>query len=347
MTYFNFFMDGNTMNRQMPAKIAVVGAGAVGSLLGGLLARAGADVTLIGRPEHVEAISRTGLHIEGASGNFTIPLHAENTLNFRPDLVLLAVKMLDVETTCRHIAPYVKDVPIVALQNGVRGDEIAGRVLGERNIIGGIVLFNAQFLKAGQVTHGSAGALLIGNVFQANDERARDVAHLLNRILPTELCDEIKGARWTKLLLNVLGNSLDAMTGMSMRMCMKTPELRKIGTLILKEALKVVEKAGIKLAPLPGLPIPAFKFIIKSPLPISSRLLEFRTGKMDTVSSALQSLRRGRPTEIDYLNGEIVRLGKNMNIATPFNAKVVEVVREIEKTHQFYSLSQIENFFFT
>jgi 2-dehydropantoate 2-reductase len=331
------------MSQQMNPKIAVVGAGAIGSLLGGLLARAGNDVTLIGRPGHVEAINKTGLHIEGVLGEFTIPVHAKNSLDFKPDLVLLAVKMIDMETTCRQIAPYVRDVPIITLQNGVKSDEIAGHVFGERNIIGGIVLFNAQFINPGRVTYGSKGALLLGNVSPGNEKRVMDIGSLLNRIIPTTFCDNITGARWTKLIMNVFGNCLDAMTGESSRMCMKIPGTRRIGTHILKEAFKVIGKAHIRLAPLPNVPIKTIRLIINLPLPVASRLLQFIA--RDTPSSTLQSLRRGRPTEIDYLNGEIVRLGKRMNIATPYNSKVVELIREVEATHRFFSLSRVESFF--
>jgi 2-dehydropantoate 2-reductase len=334
------------MNQQTVSKIAIVGAGAVGSLLGGLLARAGNDVTLIGRPGHVEAINTNGLYIDGILGEFTIPIHAAETLKFRPDLVLLTVKMPDLETTCQQIAPYVMDVPILTLQNGVKSDAIAANAFGKQNIVGGIVLFNARFLKPGYVTYGSKGALLIGEAFRKNGRRVRDISDLLNQITHTTVCDNIQGARWTKLLINVLGNSLEAMTGESLRTCMKARGTRRIGTLILKEALEVIEKARIRLASLPDIPITAFKLTIKSPLPVASLVLQFITSATDTVTSTLQSLRRGRPTEIDYLNGEIVRLGRGMNVATPYNSKAVDLIREVEKTHQFYSPSRVESMFF-
>ncbi len=333
--------ENTRMSQSMTPKIAVIGAGAVGSLLGGLLACAGHDVTLIGRSAHVEAICDAGLLIDGTAGRFTVRLRAECDLKFKPDLVLLAVKMPDLETTCRRIAPVLRDVPVLTLQNGVRCDEVAGRILGERNSIGAIVLFNAKFLAPGHVTYGSRGALLIGNVFGANGKRVGEIRDLLNRIVPTVISDDLAGARWTKLLWNVLANSMDAMTGESLRTCMKDPGTRRIGMHILKEALYVIEKARIGLSPLPGVPLTALKLAIKSPPAIASRLLEFIARKADTVSSTLQSLRRGRPTEMDYLNGEIVRLGGSMNVATPFNTKVVGLIGEIEKTHEFFSFSSL------
>jgi 2-dehydropantoate 2-reductase len=333
------------MKQQTSPRIAVVGAGAVGSLVGGLLARAGKDVTMIGRAEHVEAINKNGLHVDGVLGEFNVPIHAQETLNFRPDIVILAVKMTDVEPTCRQIAPYIMDVPILTLQNGVRSDEIAGSVFGEQYIIGGIVLFNAKYLNPGHVTYGRKGALLIGQAFRKNGKQVNDISDLLKQVMPVTVCDNIQGARWTKLLINVLGNSMEAMTGQSLQACMKARGSRRIGALILKEAFETIAKAHISLASLPGIPITPFRLIIKSPLPVAARVLQIITRKTDTMTSTLQSLHRGKPTEIDYLNGEIVRLGRQIAVATPYNAKVVDLIRQIEKTGQFYSPSNLENIF--
>lgn len=218
-----------TWNQQIFPQIAVAGAGAIGSLLGGLLARAGNDVTLIGRPEHVEAVQTHGLHIDGIMGEFTVPINAEKTLKFKPDLVLLTVKMPDVNAACRQIAPYIMmDVPVLTLQNGVQSDEIAANALGEHHIVGGIVLFNARFSNPGHVTYGSKGKVHIGETFRENGKRVKDIGDLLNRVIPTTVCSNIRAARWTKLLINVLGNSLEAMTGERLRACMQDRGMRNI-----------------------------------------------------------------------------------------------------------------------
>lgn len=336
------------MNQNTKPKISVVGAGAIGSVLGGLLARAGEDVSLIARQTHVEAINRNGLGVDGVLGKFTIRVKTTETLNFRPDIVLLAVKTQDVAETCQAIRPYVEDVPIVTLQNGIRSDEITASMLGKENIIGGVVLFNAQFLEPGYVTYGSEGALLIGEVFGENGARVEEIRSILNRVIKTEVCNNIRGARWTKLLMNAMGNSLDAMTGLSLGACMKHPGLRRTGVLILKEALKVIEKAEIELKALPEAPVFAFKTLIKAPLPVASRILGLMMGSKtyaNTITSTLQSIRRGRPTEIEYLNGEIVKLGQKVGVSTPYNSKVVELVREVEKIHRFYLPDDLVNRF--
>jgi 2-dehydropantoate 2-reductase len=318
-------------------KIVVIGAGAVGSVIGGLLARAGEDVTLIARQAHAEAIRAKGLRIEGILGELTVAVKAAEALDFRPDLALLAVKTQDVESACRPISAYLHDAPVVTLQNGVRSDEMVASLLPRENIISGVVLFNAQFLKPGEVTYARGGLLVIGEAFGANGQRVKDIQTLLGRAIRTEISGDIRGAHWTKLLVNNLANGLEAMTGLSVSECLRQPGLRKIGALALKEGYRAMQRAGLRLAPLPGIPAPVLMFIIRSPLPVAAWVLSLSMGSLKTLSSTLQSLRRGRPTEIDYLNGEIVRLGQTVGMATPYNSKVVELVAQVEKSRQFYT----------
>lgn len=117
--------------------------------------------------------------------------------------------------------------------------------------------------------------------------------------------------------------------------------MRRVGIFILREAFEVAENAGVKLESLPGLPIGAFRFTVKSPLAVASLILRLTMSDTNTLTSTLQSIRRGRPTEINYLSGEIVTQGKKLDIATPYNAKVVELVREMEQTGRFYSPSHL------
>ncbi len=134
-------------------KIAVVGAGAIGSLIGGLLAHAGEEVTLVGRRAHIEAIRENGLRIDGVLGPLTIPVRAAETLDFRPDLVLLAVKTQDVETVCDQAQAHIQSSTIVTLQNGVRSDDMVASRVPKEDIVSGVVMLNAQFLTPGHITY--------------------------------------------------------------------------------------------------------------------------------------------------------------------------------------------------
>ncbi len=322
-------------------KIAVIGAGAVGSLIGGLLARAGEDVTLVARPAHAEAIRAKGLRIEGILGELTVVVKAAEALDFRPDLALLAVKTQDVESACRPISAYLREAAVVTLQNGVRSDEIVASLLPRENIVSGVVMLNAQFLKPGEITYARGGFLVIGEPFGPNGQRVKDIQALLRRAIRTEISSDIRGAHWTKLLLNSLANGLEAMTGLSVRECLHHPGLRKIAVLTLKEGYRAVKRVGLHPAPLPGIPVLALTLIVRSPLPVAAWVLSRSVGSLKTLGSTLQSLRRGRPTEIDYLNGEIVRLGLAAGMATPYNSKVVDFVGRVEKSRRFYTPAEL------
>jgi 2-dehydropantoate 2-reductase len=325
------------MGEENKPRIAVLGAGAIGSTVGGLLARAGEDVTLIGRKAHVEAINAQGLRIDGIMGEFVVKVSAAEALDFRPDLVLLTVKTQDVEAICRQYQPHIQDTRIVTLQNGVRSDEIVASVLPKNNVISGVVVFNAQFFKPGQVTYALGGVLIVGEAFGRNGQRAEGIRARLNLAMQTRLSNNIRGAHWTKLLVNNLANGLEAMTGMSIRDCMHRGDLRSIGTAMLKEGYQTMATAGIKLEPLPGIPLSVMRLIIQAPPLLASAMLQLAMGSLQSVSSTLQSLRRGRPTEIDYLNGEIVRLGQKVGARTPYNSLVVALVGEVEKSHSFFA----------
>ncbi len=333
------------MPEKSKPRIAIIGAGAIGSLVGGLLAQSGEEVTLIARPAHVAAIRARGLRLEGVLGELTIPVSAAEALDFQPDLVLLGVKTQDVENVCRPLQAYLQTVPLITLQNGVRSDDLVATLAPRANVISGVVLFNAQFLQPGHITYARRGALLIGAAFGPNGPRLRELQARLNRALRTEVSDNIRGAHWTKLLVNNLANGLEAMAGLSISDCFRHPGLRAIGALALKEGYQTMARAGLRLAPLPGIPMALLQFIAQAPLPLAAGGLSVSMGQLKTLSSTLQSLRRGRPTEIDYLNGEIVRLGQQLGVATPYNALVVQTVHEVEQRRQFYTPADLERRF--
>jgi 2-dehydropantoate 2-reductase len=321
-------------------KIAVIGAGAVGSVVGGFLAEAGEDVTLIGRQAHVNAINQEGLLLEGPSGKRIIRIEASEELSFKPDLALLTVKTQDVEPTITKTQSFLADTTIITFQNGVRSDDIVAGVLGKENIISSVVLFNSLFLEPGKVIYSnpsSKAALLIGEPFDAKKNRLPTCAALLNKALPTTVSKDIRGAHWTKLLWN-LNNAVPAITGLSIQESNRYPSIRKLYIDLMKEGFEVLKLAGIKTAPIPGIPLSLIKIMFIIPSPISSFIVKSTTqflGEVPVLGSTLQSIKRGKSTEIDYLNGEITDIGKKKGIPTPLNTMMVELVHQVEATGKF------------
>jgi len=329
-------------------KIAVIGAGAVGSIIGGLLKKAGFNTTLIGRKPHIDMINKNGLIIKKAHDEIKININTSTKLNFKPDIIFITVKSNDIEEACKSINKYADYTPVVLMQNGVTADDIALKYFNKKFIYGAIIFFNGEYLEPGIVKYGYEGTVTIGKVFEENDNNTIYIKEMLDKIIKTTISSNIIGARWTKILVNCLTNSLDAITGLNLYDLMKSKVIRKLGVMILKEAYNIIKKAEIKLEDLPGLPVSNINFIIKSPFFISAYLLKIKFNAKkycNTKTSTLQSIKRGKKTEIDYLNGEIVKLASKIGIEASINKKIVDLVHSVEKNHEFYTINELKKIF--
>ena len=325
-------------------RIAIVGAGAVGSALGALLHRAGGNVVLIARPAHTAAIRQHGLRVDGDGGDFIAPVEAVESLNFRPDLVLLTVKTQDVVAAVKANQTFLNDVPVVTFQNGVRSDELVGSILSREQILSAVGLMHVTYLLPGKVTVVYRGELMLGCPFGPRDSRLEDIAHILNQAVPTLLTDNIQGVHWLKLIVN-LNNALPAITNLTVSEVYRSTFLRSLAVGLIREGLRVIDRANIRLESLPEVSVGLTKLINWMPPGIAGRIAAAKVRRLTTVwplwGSTLQSIQRGRPTEIDYLNGEIVELGKRCGEATPLNSRIVELVHQVERTGQFLSAEEI------
>lgn len=314
-------------------KIAVMGAGAIGSVLGGYLAEAGEDVLMIGRKGNVDAINKNGLQIEGVRGRKNIRIKAYTGLNEKPDMIFLSVKTQDIPEACKAIALMTKDSIIVTMQNGVKADLLAAENLNRRDIISAVVMFGATYIEHGKFIHNFEGDFIIGSAFSKNDEIVNITASVLNKFSKAHISDNIHGVHWTKLLLN-LNNCIPAITGRTMQESFADMEQARFGFNLIKEGLAVMDKARIKLSDLPDLPLSKLRGLLSVPIDegavIFSHIMQ-GLSKEPLYGSILQSIKRGKATEIDYLNGEIVELGKRINFPTAYNNKAVEMVHKIEE----------------
>jgi 2-dehydropantoate 2-reductase len=325
-------------------RIAVIGAGAIGSALGALLHRAGQDVVLIGRSAHVSAIRNEGLKVDGDAGTFTANINAVEALTFRPDLALLTVKTQDVVKAVETQKAFLRDIPVVTFQNGIRSDDIVSSILPKEQILSAVVLMHATYLLPGKVTIVYRGQLMLGSPYAATNERLHDVAQTLNLAVPARVTDNIQGAHWLKLIIN-LNNALPAITNQTMDAIYANASLRNLAVRLMREGLLVINRARIRLESLPEVSVVLTKLVNWMPLGIAGRIAGVKVRRLTTQwplwGSTLQSIQRGRRTEIDYLNGEVVKLGKRFGEATPLNAKMVELVHRVESTAHFLSLSEL------
>jgi 2-dehydropantoate 2-reductase len=328
-------------------RIAIIGAGAIGCGSGALLARAGHAVTLVGRPDQVAAIRDAGLHIEGCLGSFTVHPDATERLDSPPELALLTTKTQDVAEAARAHRDVLRDVPVVSIQNGLRGPDLAAAELSPDQVFAGVTLMTGSYLTPGRVHLQARGWLVIGRLNQDHtaDGRPRAIAAVLADALPTSESGNIRGVQWLKLILN-LNNSLSAVTGLDTARQFADPVLPRLGIRLMREALDVADRASVRLESLPDTSVHLIRLGRWVPVGLAARMAARKARALRfsgaALSSTLQSILRGQPTEIDYLNGEVVRLGERVGVPTPLNARAVELVHEVERTHRFYSPSELQ-----
>jgi 2-dehydropantoate 2-reductase len=287
----------------------VLGAGAVGCYFGGMLARAGHRVTLIGRPVHVEVFRKSGLHFEGLKFNEHIAVEAstEPSAVRGAQLVLFCVKSTDTEAAAAQIAPHLeRDAIVVNLQNGVDNTErIQSRVTNA--VVPAVVYVATEMAGPGHLKHHGRGDLVIGPshpIVKGWFEAAG---------VPVAIADNIDGELWAKLVVNCAYNAISAITQLPYGRMIEGAGVRELMRDVVEECLAVARSSGVTMAP--------------DMLERTYRI----AGAMPTqFSSTAQDLARGKPTEIDHLNGYVTRKGEALGIATPANRSLWALVKLLE-----------------
>jgi 2-dehydropantoate 2-reductase len=231
----------------------------------------------------------------------------------------------------------LEDACILSVQNGVRAEELLTEAIPKEKIISSIVMFGATHLEPGKVVHNFEGNWIIGRAFGPNDAEVKTIGKVLNNAFPIHVTEKIRGMKWLKLFLN-LNNCLPALLGKSIQETFSSLETAKISMRLWREALEVVNRAGIKLESLPDFPLDRLIGLASMPLDEAGKLYSsIMTGLSEEplYGSILQSIKRARPSEIDYINGEITRLGEKIGVPASLNSKVVEMVHRLEKTGKF------------
>jgi 2-dehydropantoate 2-reductase len=324
-------------------KITVIGAGAIGNLVAGYLKLKNEDISLVGHSESVRAIRRNGLSIQGVRGNFNVNIDIFEKLQDKPDLVILAVKTQDIEGALKDNLSFLKDILVLTTQNGVSAEALVSEYIPKENIISSIIMFGSTYLEPAKVVHNFDGKWIIGKMFCPNDERVNEIQHLLNEIFPTLVSDNIRGMKYLKIFINA-NNCIAAILGVSMQEAFSDLDISRISIAIWKEGLNIIKKSGIDLISLPDFPLERLTELSSMPILEAAKIFSgimVNLSKEPLYGSILQSIKRGRPSEIDYINGEFVNLAKNNNIDAPLNEKLVEMVHNVEKTNKFYSRKEL------
>ena len=328
-------------------KIAVLGAGAIGSVVAGYLAKAGEDITLIGRTDHVKAIEQHGLRIKGARGEETFRVRSLTQLDKPYDLTIWSVKTQDIENTVTQNKRFLNSGLILSTQNGVRADKILSAFFPKERLISSIVMFGATYVRPGEATFNFEGDWIMGRPYVSNDEKLQDLSKILRRAFPIVVSDDMIGMKYLKLFVN-FNNCIPALVGKSMQETFADLDLCRLSILLLKEGLEIIQKQGIELESLPQFPKERVFALANMPLEQAAGIINktlTTLSKEPLYGSILQSIMRGRSSEIDYINGEVVRLAKEKGLTAPLNEKIVTLVYRVEKNRQFFKAQEIKKEF--
>ena len=292
-------------------KVAVMGAGAVGCYFGAMLARAGHAVTLIGRPQHVEAVNRRGLYLDSKSFQEHVPMSASTDAAAvaGSDVVLFCVKSSDTEAAGRQIAPHLGEKTVLlTLQNGVDNAERLQAALPQE-VIPAVVYVATEMAGAGHVKHHGRGDLVIG----ASASSEAIAAQLIAAGVPVTVSDNANGELWVKLIVNCAYNAISAISRMPYGQMVEGDGVPAVMDDVVMECLAVAKAAGVIV---PG--------DVRASVPGIARAMK------EQFSSTAQDLMRGKPTEIDHLNGYVVRKGAALGVPTPVNRVLHSLVKLLE-----------------
>ncbi len=323
-------------------RVGVIGAGAVGGTIAALLDRAGHEVQVTARGEHLERIEHAGLHLSGRWGEHVARLRAAAHLSEELDLVVIATKVQDAEAALKQNARALRGIPLVVVQNGLTGITTARALAPEARVLGGLALFASSYLAPGKIGVTAPGSIVLGGHEPGDDAVAELAARLFGDVMPVAVTDNFTGAQWTKLVINQV-NALPAITGTSVQQVVADSRLRRILTAAMRENVRVGLALGIRFDPVQAMTHPLLRLFARLPLSVGQLLpirMAARMGSVPNPASTLQSIRRGQPTEVDYLNGAVVEAAQRLGLAAPVNAAMVELVHEVERTGRFLAADE-------
>lgn len=301
-------------------KIVIVGCGAMGCVYAAMFAEAGHEVWAVdANAEHVAAINENGLRVEGASGDRTVTVHATTTAADAgtADLLVLATKAMHVATAAEAAKPAVgPDTIVLSIQNGMGGPETAAEVLGAGRVAVGVVGgFGASMKGPGHAHHNGMELVRLGEMSGPVTPRVEKAAELWQGAgFTVKTYDDLDTLRWEKLICNATFSATCGMTKWTIGEVMAEPHAARVAEAIATEADAVARARGVKLG---------FDDVV-------AYVRDFAAAIPNSRPSLLQDLEAGRPCEIDYINGSVVRLGADAGVPTPVNSTLVDLITATE-----------------
>jgi len=327
-------------------RIVLFGAGSVGCYLGGRLLSAGVDVIMVGRPRMREVLQTTPLVVTDYEGfSFRSQLAGSRYVTSaeaarEADLVLVTVKSAATSEAGTQLAPWVPaGVPVVSLQNGISNASHLQEAMPEATVLAGMVPFNVLQQQPGHFHQGTEGHLMA----QQHPSLEPALPWFAKAGLPLEPRSDIESVMWSKLLLN-LNNPVNALSGVPLLEELSQRDYRRCLALAQRETLQLLKAAGIPTVKLTALPMNLIPPLMSTPDWLFTRLAK-QMLTIDPVarSSMWEDLQAGRPTEIDWINGEVVKLAERLGKDAPVNRKLVKLMHQRENQPRDWNAAELLN----
>jgi 2-dehydropantoate 2-reductase len=318
-------------------RLGIIGAGAIGCVVGGLLTRAGHDVTLVDQwPEHVESMRRIGLRLSGTCGEHLVPVKALHIHEVQGvaepfDAVFIAVKSYDTEWATHLGLTSLRqpDGVVVDFQNGINDERVAA-IAGPERTLGCVITISAGLYEPGHAIRSDTGTVgfKIGEQDGRDTPRAQELVRAMNAVAPTQLTRNLWGERWSKLTVNCMVNAVCGLSGLSSMEARTRPEVQLISIQLGAEVIQVGRAYGFEVEPIYGIAPQRFVDAAagRGVEAIQADMTANGRSRGGGRPSMLQDVMRGRRTEIDHLNGYVSRRGREAGVKTPFNDAIVELV---------------------
>lgn len=263
------------------------------------------------------------------------------------EVVVLATKTQDIQVVLESNSGLLKDSIIITTQNGVQAEKIVSKYFPVENIISSIVMFGSTYLKPAEVVHNFEGSWILGKLSNITiDEKIVELSKTLDKAFPVVISEDITGMKYLKIFVNA-NNCIPAILGVSMQEAFSDIMVSRVSINILREGFDIISKSGIKLVSLPGFPLENITKLISLPLEEAARIysgMMTKLSKEALYGSILQSIKRNRLSEIDFINGEFVSLAKEHNLSAGLNSRLVSMVHQVELNKRFFNKDEfLEN----
>lgn len=319
-------------------KTAIYGAGSLGTVMGAYLTKNGVDIELVNRNKaHVAALKSGGARVSGTV-NLNVPVKAllPEEMSGQYDVIFLMTKQLHNDETAAFLKPFLApEGVVVTLQNGIPEPGLA-HILGENHVMGCTVEWGATLEEPGRAALTSDPGSLsfhMGRMKGISDAQFNTVKGILEKMCPVHTEENLLGARWSKLLINATFSGLGTVLGGVFGDVSESPDVKDLALACMKECIDVGRAAGVTFAPVQGKDITKL-FYYRNPLKkaFARLLLPIAMKKhRDIEPSMLQDLKKGKPCEIDAINGVVCQWGKKCGVPTPINDKIVEVIKKEQR----------------